>query len=69
MNTIVATYETRRGYELHSQLVLADAARTRADVFVTIWLDPLFALVSPRACFEPVAWEHTSPVNHCLAVD
>ena len=36
VNTIVATYETRRGYELHSQLLLADAAHTRADVFVTI---------------------------------
>ncbi len=36
VNTIVATYETRRGHELHSQLLLADAAHTRADVFVSI---------------------------------
>ena len=29
----------------------------------------LFARVSPRVCFEPLVWEHTSPVNHCLAFD
>jgi cation diffusion facilitator family transporter len=36
VNAIVAMYETRRGHELDSQLLLADAAHTRADVFVTI---------------------------------
>jgi len=36
VNTIVATYETRRGRALHSQLLLADAAHTRSDVFLTI---------------------------------
>ncbi len=58
INTAVATYETRRGRALHSQLLLADAAHTRADVFVTIgvltgvflsrlglsWADPIVAL-------------------------
>lgn len=58
INAIVATYETRRGHELKSQLLLADAAHTRADVFITIgvlvgvllsraglgWADPIVAL-------------------------
>jgi cation diffusion facilitator family transporter len=35
INTIVAIYETRRGHALQSDLLLADAAHTRADVFIT----------------------------------
>ncbi len=34
-NVCVAWYETRRGRELQSDLLLADAAHTRADVFIT----------------------------------
>lgn len=59
INTIVAVYETRKGRELDSQLLLADAAHTRADVFITIgvitgvmlsragysYADPIVALV------------------------
>lgn len=59
VNAIVAWYEKRRGEELESDLLLADAAHTRADVFVTIgvligmllarrgwwWADPGLALV------------------------
>lgn len=59
VNAIVATYESRRGHELHSDLLLADAAHTRADVFITAgvlvavllsragfgWADPVVALV------------------------
>ena len=35
-NIWVAWYEARRGRELSSDLLLADAAHTRADVFITI---------------------------------
>ncbi len=36
INTVVATYEARKGRELRSDLLLADAAHTKADVFVTL---------------------------------
>lgn len=36
INAAVAIYETRRGKELNSQILLADAAHTKADVFITI---------------------------------
>jgi cation diffusion facilitator family transporter len=36
VNVVVAWYETRRGRQLGSELLLADAAHTRADVFVTL---------------------------------
>jgi cation diffusion facilitator family transporter len=59
INTTVATYEARRGRELDSELLLADAAHTKADVAITggvllavilsrfglPWADPLVALV------------------------
>jgi cation diffusion facilitator family transporter len=58
VNVAVAWYETRRGRALASDLLLADAAHTRADVFITIgvltgllfsrrgwaWVDPVLAL-------------------------
>lgn len=63
INATVAIYETRRGKELHSQILLADAAHTTADVFITIgvitgvvlsrsgfpYADPLVALVVAAA--------------------
>jgi cation diffusion facilitator family transporter len=36
LNTVVTIYEERRGRQLNSPILLADAAHTRADVFVTI---------------------------------
>lgn len=36
INTAVTIYEAKRGRELNSPILLADAAHTRADVFVTI---------------------------------
>jgi cation diffusion facilitator family transporter len=59
VNIVVAGYETRRGLMLQSDLLLADAAHTRADVFITIgvlvsmllarlgywWADPVLALI------------------------
>ncbi|MGH7570113.1 MAG: cation diffusion facilitator family transporter [Gemmatimonadales bacterium] len=59
VNVLVAWYETRRGQELDSDLLLADAAHTRADVFITVgvligmllsrrgwwWVDPVLALL------------------------
>ncbi len=59
INVWVAWYEARRGRELASDLLLADAAHTRADVFITIgvivggvlsrrgiaYVDPIVALI------------------------
>jgi cation diffusion facilitator family transporter len=59
LNSLVAWYETKRGQELDSELLLADAAHTRADVFITMgvligmlgarqglaWVDPVLALL------------------------
>jgi cation diffusion facilitator family transporter len=59
VNAIVATYEAQRGRELSSDILLADATHTRADVFITIgvltglllsragygWADPVVALI------------------------
>jgi cation diffusion facilitator family transporter len=59
VNVLVAWYEQRRGGELGSQLLIADASHTRADVFVTVgvlvgvllarqgwsWADPVVAIV------------------------
>ncbi len=58
VNVLVAWYEHRRGNELRSELLIADAAHTRTDVFVTLgvligvlfarqgwwWADPVLAL-------------------------
>lgn len=58
-NLWVAWYETRRGKALGSDLLLADAAHTRVDVFITVgvlagaalsrrgltWVDPVIAMV------------------------
>lgn len=35
-NAVITTYEARRGRQLQSDILLADAAHTRADVFITI---------------------------------
>lgn len=57
-NVVVAWYENRRGQELASELLIADAAHTRTDVFITIgvligvwfsrqgyvWVDPAVAI-------------------------
>lgn len=59
VNVLVAWYENRRGHELSSELLIADAAHTRTDVFITIgvligvlfarggaaWVDPVVAIV------------------------
>jgi cation diffusion facilitator family transporter len=59
VNTIVAAYESRRGRQLNSEILLADAAHTRADVLITAgvltgvmlaranvtWADPVVALI------------------------
>jgi len=58
-NVFVAWYENRRGHELASELLIADAAATRTDIFITIgvligvllarqgylWVDPVVAIV------------------------
>lgn len=58
INVGVASYESRQGRQLASEILLADAAHTKADIFVTIgviagvvlvragitWADPLLGL-------------------------
>jgi len=36
VNFVVARYETRRGQELHSELLIADAAHTRTDIYASL---------------------------------
>ena len=50
INGAVAAYEARRGRELNSDILLADAAHTRADVFITIGV--LSGVVLSRAGFR-----------------
>ncbi len=59
MNVLVTRYEHRRGTELESQLLIADAAHTRTDVLITLgvviglllgrrgwwWIDPVLTFV------------------------
>jgi cation diffusion facilitator family transporter len=59
VNVLITRYEHRRGTELGSELLVADAAHTRADVVITIgvligvllmrrgwwWIDPAIAIV------------------------
>src|SRR5207245_1495569 len=61
INVLVTRYEQRRGRQLGSQLLIADAAHTRTDVLITIgvvigmlfgrrgwwWVDPVLTFVSP----------------------
>jgi cation diffusion facilitator family transporter len=58
VNVAVATYESHKGRQLDSEILLADATHTKADVFVTLgvlagvslslagfgWADPIVAL-------------------------
>jgi cation diffusion facilitator family transporter len=58
-NVLIAWYEQRRGVELKNELLIADAAHTRVDVFVSVgvlvavllarygwwWIDPVSAIV------------------------
>jgi len=64
VNVFVAWYENRRGHQLRSELLIADAAHTRTDVFITIgvllgalfarqgflWVDPIVAVVVAILC-------------------
>ncbi len=59
VNVVIAWYENRRGRELKSELLVTDAAHTRADVLITVgvltgvlfarrgwwWVDPAVAIV------------------------
>ena len=69
-NVWVAWYERRRGRELGSDLLIADAAHTQADVFITIavmaglfltraghaWADPALALIV-AALVARIGWQ------------
>ncbi|NDJ62391.1 MAG: cation-efflux pump [Chloroflexi bacterium] len=70
INIGVSTYQRRAGRRLRSEILLADAANTRADVFVTLsvlgsmalvtfgwgWADPLAALIIV-ALIGRAAWD------------
>lgn len=59
LNAGVAWYEHRRGHALESEILIADASHTRADVFITVgvlitvllarrgwwWADPIIAII------------------------
>jgi cation diffusion facilitator family transporter len=45
-NLIISTYETRQGKRLNSELLLADSANTRTDVFVTLSVIASMGLVA-----------------------
>src|SRR5439155_166101 len=59
VNLVIAWYENRRGRELKSELLVADAAHTRTDALITVgvligvlfarqgwwWVDPAIAIV------------------------
>jgi cation diffusion facilitator family transporter len=52
INMIVARYETRAGQRLHSEILLADAAHTRSDVYASLAVVAGLGIVSlgyPRA--------------------
>ncbi len=49
INTLVAAYETRRGRRLNSEILLADATHTRADVFITVGV--MVGVLAARAGF------------------
>lgn len=55
VNAFVTVYETRRGRELKSDILLADAAHTRADVFITIGV--LVGVVASR-----YGWVYVDPI-------
>ena len=69
LNVAVATYESYKGRQLNSEILLADATHTKADVFVTLgvlagvflslagfgWADPIVAL-AVAAVIIVLAW-------------
>lgn len=52
VNVAVTWYETRRGRQLRSPILLADAAHTRADVFITVGI--LAGVVAARYGYPTV---------------
>lgn len=74
----IATYESRKGRELGSDLILADAAHTRSDVLTTVavlaglvlvrlgwtWVDPWLTLVVAGA----IAWTGWSIVRESVPI-
>lgn len=50
VNFFVSRYETRRGRELHSELLIADAAHTRSDIYASLGV--VLGLLLVRIGFE-----------------
>lgn len=52
VNIFVTTYEQKKGKELNSDILIADAAHTRSDIFVSIGV--LFTLIGLRLGLPPI---------------
>lgn len=79
INIFVSRYQIRRGQQLKSQILLADAKNTRADVYVTLsvivsmgmvalgfaWMDLVVALIVAGLIFKS-AWEIVSQTTSVL---
>jgi len=68
VNALVAAYETRQGRQLNSEILLADATHTRADVFITVGV--LVGVIAARAGFwyvDPIVALFVSGVIIVLA--
>ena len=56
VNLVVVSYELRRGRQLRSEVLLADAKHTRSDVFTSLAvLGALFGVWAGYPLFDPVA--------------
>lgn len=79
INIVVSRYQIRKGHQLQSQILLADAKNTSADVYVTLsvigsmllvtlgwgWMDLVIALIVAALIFKS-AWEILSQTASVL---
>ncbi len=52
VNIVVMTYETRKGHELHSDFLLADALHTKTDLFIS--LSVIISLIAAKMGYSAV---------------
>ncbi len=80
LNWFVSAYEKRRGEQLKSSILLADAAHTRSDIYVSLsviaglvavrlgwpWIDPIVALIIVGVIGK-VGWDIIHRASNILA--